>query len=128
MKKYYGLDIVSFNDESGIPFGMREGIIITSTYPIMEATIFKMAIKNNVYCLDDHFSISNDAILRNSSCAENLLLFLTNLATQYFAVDYNDIMITDDLLKCLLSLNEGNVYDRKNYIKKLKILDKEKKD
>ena len=130
-QKKYGLDVVSLNDESGVPFGMREGVIITSTHPVMEATIFKMVIKNNIYCTDEHFSIYNDAILRHSSCGEDLIDFLTTLAIQYFDIPYEEIAITDDLVRCCEILDKNNLYERKDINKSLnkkrKIIDFTKK-
>ncbi len=118
-KEKYGLKVVSKDDESGIPFGMHEGVIITSTRPIMVATIFKMGIKNNIYCLDDHFEISNEAVLRHSTCSADLLNYLSTLAMQYFDIDYDELAITDDLVKCFDILDDGLKYERKEALKKL---------
>ena len=79
-KERYGLKIVSMDDESGIPFGMHEGVIITSSHPVMEATIFRMKKMSNIYCQDEYFSVSNDAILRHSTCSADLLNYLSTLA------------------------------------------------
>ena len=133
-KERYGLKIVSMNDESGIPFGMHEGVIITSTHPVMEATIFKMKKMSNIYCQDEYFSVSNDAILRHSTCSADLLNYLSTLAMQYFDIDYEDLVITDDLVKCFDILDSGLSYERKKMInsleskRKRKILDFKKKE
>ena len=133
-KERYGLKIVSMDDESGIPFGMHEGVIITSSHPVMEATIFRMKKMSNIYCQDEYFSVSNDAILRHSTCSADLLNYLSTLAMQYFDIDYEDLVITDDLVKCLDILDSGLSYERKKMInsleskRKRKILDFKKKE
>ena len=122
------------DDESGIPFGMHEGVIITSSHPVMEATIFRMKKMSNIYCQDEYFSVSNDAILRHSTCSADLLNYLSTLAMQYFDIDYEDLVITDDLVKCFDILDSGLSYERKKMInsleskRKRKILDFKKKE